>query len=119
MEVGHGQDSILLEKIAFEKEEEEEEGEEEVEEEKKKLHPIEQAVLLALCLKEGRGAGVSGDGGLTAEQVGWVVGGWVGGWRSCIGCLLLMYNTVAHSNRLVLLYLPITQPPTHPPTHPR
>ena len=26
--------------------------------------------------------------------------------------------TAPHSNRLLLLYLPIHQPPTHPPTHP-
>ena len=36
------------------------------------------------------------------------VGGWVGG----------LVDTVAHSNRLDLLYLPITHLPTHPPTHP-
>ena len=66
LEVGHGQDSVLLEKTEFLKQQEEEGGEGAT----KKLHPLEQAVLLALCLEEGRGSAASGDGGLTAEQVG-------------------------------------------------
>jgi len=74
MEVGHGQDSILLEKTAFLEQQEEEGkeggGEGGMEGATTKLHPLEQAVLLALCLEEGRGSAASGDGGLTAEQVG-------------------------------------------------
>jgi len=73
LEVGHGQDSVLLEKTEFigqlEDEGKEGEGGEGIEGAKKKLHPLEQAVLLALCLEEGRGSAASGDGGLTAEQV--------------------------------------------------
>lgn len=58
---GHGPDSILLETTAFDN------GEEGLEE--GKLHPLEQAVVLALCLEVGSGQARGGeDGGLTSEQ---------------------------------------------------
>ena len=61
-----------------------------------------------------------------AGEVGGWVGGWVVGWVDvCVSFSLLsclpplppthVKPTLAHSNRLVLLYLP--NPPTHPPTH--
>lgn len=82
---GHGSDSILLEATAFAAAAEEAaaaasssaapsaEGRGETEEEGAvdgKLHPLEQAVVLALCLEVGAGqARGADDGGLTSEQV--------------------------------------------------
>ncbi|TFJ82413.1 hypothetical protein NSK_006272, partial [Nannochloropsis salina CCMP1776] len=83
VEVKHGQDSILLDATLFEEgggegggeggeegaEEGAEGGREGGREGRQELHPVEQAVLLALCLKEGRGRVVLEEGGLVAEQL--------------------------------------------------
>jgi hypothetical protein len=63
----HGSDSILLETTQFaaEPEGEEEDGEEV----DGKLHPLEPAVVLALCQEVGSGTRGAEDGGLTSEQV--------------------------------------------------